>query len=141
MAKWFFYLAAVVLSSSCSAATLTVTGNPGLLLIDSAFIGLAPNTTSDSSTTYSLLDGDGSTQIIGSLNTALPAHTTLTIELAAPSGANSQGAIALSTMPQSLVTNISNGTYNNLSITYRFSATITAGVISPTSRTVTLSII
>jgi hypothetical protein len=80
-------------------------------------------------------------QITAQLNANMPAGTTLTATLAAPAGATSVGAIALTTTAQALVINIPRGIIATHSITYQFSATAAAGVIPNTSRTVTLTLI
>ncbi len=120
--------------------SITISGTPGHLNINSANAGQAPYTVSDSSTVYSLVV-DGTRKITGHLDNNLPSHTTLMVNLAAPSGASSLGAISLSTLANDLVTDIPTGSYSNLSINYQFSATPLAGVLPITSRTVTFTIL
>ena len=71
----------------------------------------------------------------------MPSGTTLTANLAAPSGATSAGAVALSTKAADLVTGISTLNASGLAITYSLSATTAAGVVASTVKTVTLTIV
>lgn len=113
---------------------ITVSGDPGLLQATST----TPAT--DSSTTYDITTNDTSKKITGVLDFAMPAETTLEVELAAPTGATSAGAVALSAVAADLVTGINTVSESGLSITYTFSATALAGVIASDTRTVTFTI-
>ena len=122
-------------------ALLTVSGNPSSLGITTASAGGVPNTVTDTSTTYSFTSSSDASRIVGAVNSNLPGNTSLTIMLAAPAGASSAGGVVLSTTNQDLVTNIPIASGSNLNITYQFSATCAAGVISPITRTVTLTLL
>jgi len=117
-----------------------LSGNPGPLTIDSATAGSDPTDATDSSTTYSITTNDTNKTITGSVDSAMPSGMTLSVELAAPTGATSLGAVSLTTTPQNLVTGIANLAESNLGITYTLSATAAATPEGPSNRTVTLTI-
>lgn len=131
----------ILLFDSALADDITVSGNPGALIVNSATAGSDPDAASDATTTYGVDITTDNKKITGAINTAMPANTSLKVTLAAPSGATSVGQVTLSTSAQDLVTGLLNGTNENgLSITYEYSSTIEAGVISSSSKTVTLTI-
>ena len=75
---------------------------------------------------------------------AMPANTTLSILLGVPAGsvgASTLGTVALSTLPQTLVTNVKSVNNAQGGITYTFAATVAAGVITSRTRTVTFTIL
>ncbi len=65
---------------------------------------------------------------------------TLTVDLAAPSGATSAGAQPLGTTAVDLVTSLTRVAQGGLGVTYTLSATAAAGVVASTTRTVTYTI-
>lgn len=124
------------------ADDITVNGNPGALIINAAMAGFQPDAANDATTTYGVNITTDNMKITGAIDTAMPAQTTLKVTLAAPTGATSVGQATLSTSTQDLVTGLLIGTnQSGLSITYEFSATVEAGVIPSSSKTITLTII
>jgi hypothetical protein len=119
---------------------LSVAGNPGHMLVNSASAGQEPDAVQDSSTTYGISTNGSNRKITGELDSAMPAGTALQVNLSAPSGASSQGNSTLSPAPVDLVTGISSVSQDNLTITYTFSALVQAGVLGSGSRTVTLTL-
>jgi hypothetical protein len=119
---------------------LLVSGSPAPLVVSAAVAGSAPVSVTNSSTTYTIALALGSHKLTGQINAGMPTGTTLSVTLAAPPGATSQGAVALSTTPHDLVTNISLVAATTRAITYRFSATSAAGVVPAQTRTVTLTL-
>lgn len=119
---------------------ISVSGDPGNLVINSATAGSQPNSDSDNSTTYSITTNESDKKITGKIDSAMPANTTLQINLVAPTGGSSQGNVTLTTTDADLVTNISQVAQSGLTITYTFSATVSAGTLSSDSRTVTLTL-
>ena len=118
-----------------AAQTLTVaplTASP--LTVTSAVAGQQPTAVSGSGGTYSVvtLNKTAYTTITARLSAPLPANTTLSVTLASPgSGAVSMGAVQLTTSAQPVVTALpSRLSVSGLSITYTFSATSAAGVLS-----------
>jgi hypothetical protein len=115
---------------------------PGSLIIGAAVAGSDPTGVSTSSAMYRVKVANGSTkQIMASINSAMPAGTTMTISVAAPPGATSAGTVTLTTTPQTVVTNVTNSSFSaDLAITYTLSATSAAGVIASANKTVTLAV-
>jgi hypothetical protein len=123
------------------AQLLLVSGNPGALSIVSAVPGSAPTPVSDAGTTYTVTTVQRS-KIVVSINSAMPAGLTLTVTLAAPAGATSVGPVVLSTTPLDAVTGIPLLTLlATHSVTYTFSATVAAGPVASSTRTVTLTLL
>jgi hypothetical protein len=119
--------------------TVTVSGNPALMRVNTAVAGSQPNAVVNASTTYTVRVTTGQPRkITGRLMTALPAGATLVVNLAAPPGATSLGPVALTTTEQDLVINIPRPTNSTRTITYTFSATVLGGVIPNSNRVVRL---
>ena len=127
--------------SNIYADSLSFSGAPAPLVINQATAGGNPISVSNSSTSYNIVNLKNGAKLVGSINANMPPHTTLTIAITAPSQATRPGPIALSTTAQTLTMNIPPCSYNALPITYTFSATIAAGVISTTQRIVTITLI
>lgn len=118
----------------------TTSGNPAALIVNTAVAGSEPSAAIDSTTTYAITTNQLNKKITGVLDSAMPANTKLEINLAAPTGATSLGNVALSDVATDLVTGISRLAESGKTITYTFSATIAAGVIASSTRTVTLTV-
>lgn len=121
--------------------TITVGPNPALLRITVAVPGMNPSSVS-SATTYTIkaVRANKPQKVTGVLNAAMPPGVTLTIQLSAPTGATSSGAVALDATVRDLVGNITNLTAEPGTITYTLSATAAAGVVAAGSRTVTFTV-
>lgn len=119
---------------------ISVSGNPGNLVVSTATAGSEPDAVTDNSTTYSITTNESSKKITGSISAAMPTNTTLQINLTAPTGGSSAGNITLGTVAADLVTGIATVAESGLTITYTFSATVDAGVVASDSRTVTLTL-
>jgi len=117
---------------------IAVTGSP-TLTINSAVAGQQPQPVVDTTSRYSISTNGTNKRISASIDKQLPANTTLEIRLAAPASGTSTGYMTLSTTPVDVVTGINNAASANRTITYRFSATTAAGVVSD-SCTVTLTL-
>lgn len=128
-------------NSNANVTHLSFSGRPSPLVINRTVAGNAPLAVSESSTSYHIINSQAGAKIIGSLNANMPSNTTLKILITAPSGATRPGPIVLSTTPQDLTTNIPPCSYQGLPVTYTFSATLKAGVVPPTQRTVTITLI
>lgn len=120
---------------------LSVSGNPGALTITTATAGAAPSVATDATSSYAITTNETSRRITGSIETNMPDGVTLSITLAAPTGAASMGKRQLSTTATELVSGISTLNESGKTITYELSATSAAGVISSATRTVTLTIL
>lgn len=119
---------------------ISVSGNPGHLVINSATAGSQPDTVTDISTTYSITTNETGKKITGKIDSSMPPGTSLQINLAAPTGGSSQNYVTLTTTDSDLVTGISQVGETGLGITYKFGASVSAGTISSTTRTVTLTL-
>ena len=119
---------------------LTVSGNPAALNITTAVAGSQPTAVSNNSTTYTVLVVLSS-HITAQLGSNTPVGVTLTINLAAPTGATSAGPVALDATARNVVNNITNVLPQTRSITYQLSALASAGVISSRMATVTLTVV
>ncbi len=118
----------------------TISGNPAAMKINSAIPGMQPTDEVNATTTYSISTNESNKKITGMLNSNMPADTYLKIRLAAPSGAVSSGDVILSSKPADLVTGISKVAESGKTITYTFSSTVAAGIISSGMRTVILTV-
>jgi hypothetical protein len=119
---------------------ISVSDNPGPLVISllDEFGDLVSAT--DATTTYDITTNEVSQRITGELSSSMPDYTTLEVALDAPTGGDSYGQVVLTTSPQNLVTGISTLSETELTIGYEFSATIAAQHIHESYRTVTLTI-
>jgi hypothetical protein len=119
---------------------ISVSGNPGALTVSTATAGSAPNAVTDASTTYSITTNEPTRKITGAINTDMPSGLTLSVTLAAPTGATSAGKKALTSVATDLVTAISTLNESAKTITYELAATSAAGVVPSATKTVTLTI-
>lgn len=118
----------------------SVSGNPSALVVNSATAGSQPDVATDASTSYNITTNESNKKITGSIDTAMPANTTLSVSVTAPTGGASAGSVDLTTTDQDLVTAISTVAESGLSISYSFSATVDAGTVASASKTVTLTV-
>jgi hypothetical protein len=118
---------------------IAVTGSPSLT-ISTAVAGNAP-TSVTAAASYAITTNQSNRKITASLNTAMPADVTLSVALAAPSGASAPASpVVLTTGAQDVVTGVSLLNAAALSITYTLSATSAAGVVPSSSKTVTYTV-
>jgi hypothetical protein len=124
-----------------NVGSITVGGNPGLLRINAATPGMEPNpAVAVTSYTVEAAKANKPQKVTGEIDMAMPAGVTLTIELSAPTGAASNGPVALDATARDLVGNIRNTNPELGTITYTLSTTVAVGVVTPQSRTVTLTV-
>jgi len=117
---------------------IAITGSP-LLTISSAVAGQEPQPVVDTSSTYSISTNGTNKRITASISRSMPPHTTLEIQLEDPGSGTSMGFVTLSTVAADVVTGISRAAAANRTITYRFSATTAAGILTKAC-TVTLTL-
>jgi hypothetical protein len=117
-----------------------VSGNPAALIVSTATAGSQPDDATDNSTTYAITTNGTNKKITGAIDSAMPANTTLQVNLTAPTGGSSAGAVTLTTSAADLVTAISQLAESGLTVTYTLSATVAAGVVASDTRTVTLTL-
>lgn len=139
MKKVLFCLS-VMFFSHLNGDTLTISGNPGTLIIDTATAGSAPDSVSDSTTSYSVSTTTRRT-LTGKINSALPTGVTLQVSCEVPSGGTSSGLQKMGTTAKTLGTKINSATVvSGLTITYQLSATVSAAPVSNQTRTFTLTV-
>ena len=117
---------------------LSVSGSPAPFTITTAGAGSQPAALTNSVTTYSVRAKAAAQKITAHLDAPMPLGTTLTVEMVAPAGATSMGAVSLDATDRNIVINIAN-VNTTQGITYVFSATVAAGVIPTLTRTVTFT--
>ncbi len=126
-----------------SVQKLSVSGNPAPLIIGTGVAGTSSLTpVSDATTTYSETHNNTlPMKITAGIDVALAAGYQLQINLASTQGTSS-GTVDISsaTTAVSVVTAIAKGSDNAKVITYTFSASATAGVLTSGTHTVTLTI-
>lgn len=139
---------AVLLAGSAKGAqaqllltALTVSGSPAPFTITTAVAGSQPAALTNSVTTYFVKAKNliGAQKITAQLDAPMPLGTTLTVQLVAPPGATSLGAVSLDATVRDVVINIAKENGANYGITYVFSATVAAGVVPTQTRTVTFT--
>ena len=124
---------------------IATSGNPGALTITTGTAGTdALTSVSDNSTTYSITQNFANTvKITANLDAALSSGYTLDINLASTKG-TSAGAVDISNATSgsavNVVTAIHEGADAAQTIGYTFSALASAGTLSSTSKTVTLTL-
>jgi len=124
---------------------IATSGNPGALTISTGTAGSDNlSAVTDNSTTYSITQNYGnSVKITASLNSALPAGYTLKLALGSTKG-TSAGSVDISNATSgsavNVITGIQKGADAGQSISYTFSALASAGTLSSTAKTVTLTL-
>ena len=136
-------LIASAAQAGAQQTALSTTGSPGTFTISTATAGSQPLTLTNSATSYSVTakNSAGPKKIIAQLDAPMPFGTTLTVNMVAPSGATSMGAVALDATTRDIVINIVKENSVTQGITYTFAATAAAGVIPAQSRTVTFTLV
>lgn len=119
---------------------ISVSGDPTNLVVNTATAGSEPTADTDATTTWAVTTNESSKKMTGSIDSNMPANTTLEVNLAAPTGGTGQGDVTLSTTAGDLVTGIATVAESGLTITYTLSATIAAGVVAQAQKTVTLTL-
>jgi hypothetical protein len=121
---------------------ITVSGDPGALVVNTAVAGSEPSADTDNTTTWAVTTNGGTDgkKMTGDINSNMPANTTLEINLTAPTGGSGSGDVTLSTTAADLVTLIDSVAESGLTITYTLSALIAAGVVPQATKTVTLTL-
>ena len=110
------------------------------LVVTTATAGSPPSAATSAVATWAVTTNQSGAKITAAVNSALPAGLTLSANLAAPGGASSTGLTALSTTAADVVTGITKVAQGSLGVTYQLDATVAAGVVASTTRTVTYTI-
>jgi len=121
---------------------ISVSGNPGTLIMNAATAGALPDAVSDSSTSYSVTTNGTTKKITAKIDSAMPTDLALKVFLTAPnvSGASAIGAV-LTTAEADVVTGIGPVVASDLTIRYELHP---AGTTPPTptsgTKTVTFTL-
>ena len=124
---------------------ISTSGNPSALTVTTGTAGTdALTSVSDNSTTYSITQNFGNTvKITANLDAALQAGYTLNINMVSTKG-TSAGSVNISNATSgsalSVVTGINRGADAGQTISYTFAALASAGMLTSTTRTVTLTL-
>lgn len=136
-----FTLACCLFPSLVFGDTITLSGNPSTLTINSATAGSQPNNATNASTTYSVSTSNTVRAINGKLSANMPTNVTLQVSLVAPTGATSLGSVTMTTVAANLVTGIPINTVASAkTVTYTLSATAAAAQVSNATKTLTLTL-
>jgi hypothetical protein len=119
---------------------IAASGDPGALTVSTATAGAEPDAVTDNTTTYAVTTNGTNKKITGEVDAAMPASTTLEVNLVAPTGGSSAGDVTLTTTAADLVTSVAQRAESGLTVTYTFSATVAAGIVASDTRTVTLTL-
>jgi succinyl-CoA synthetase alpha subunit len=112
------------------------------MTVSGATAGFQPLTVTNNATTYTV-----SALLIkpiketDNINDNKPACENLTVILVAPSGATNNGRVALDNIARDVVTNITNAIPQSRTVEYQLTATVSAGVVPTSTRTVTLTLV
>ena len=126
---------AITLLTLSGSATVTITtGTAGTGLTD---------VTDSAGVTYAITNNAGadSKKLVGSLDTSMPANTTLSAAVTAPTGGASAGFVALTTSDQDLVTGIDNVAESSIGVSFKLHATVAAGIVASDSKTFTMTVL
>jgi len=120
---------------------ISVSGDPGTLVIYKATPGRNPTPATDSSTKYAITTNGTGMKITAKIDTNMPTGLTLMVNLEAPNRASSPGDVVLiDNEAKAVVTEISQVAQDNLTITYTLEATAQAAEVSYGMKTVTFTL-
>lgn len=115
-------------------------GSPATLTINGGTAGGGLTPAMDTTTQWAITTNGVGKKVTAQLNSNMPAGVTLSIQLAAPTGATSLGSVAVSTTTADLVTGITQLSESGLSVTYVLSASVSAATTVAANRIVTFTI-
>jgi hypothetical protein len=122
-------------------ASIKVSGNPQPLIIHKAKAGKEPESAVDTSTTYTLqVPPNATTTLSVSIDSPMPEGTNLFVSLSTPGEHNKSPTIPLKVVPQVVLTRILAGIYEDLTITYEYSATVAAGIVPLSSKNIVFTL-
>lgn len=141
------YLYLIYLSSFLSLAAeaqsandLRISGNPAMLIVNSAEAGSQPDIAIVTGTTYNIKTNRSGQKITASINFAMPSNLYLLLRLSPPKNAYAEEYVILTPVAKNVVTNISKVNEKNLGITYGLAASIAAPPQGPLTRVVTFTL-
>lgn len=123
---------------------LDITAASVTLAVSTATAGAQPSQAT-ASTTYGITTNEASKKITCNLDTAMATGLTLKVTAAAPTGATSAGAVDISAAtalaPATLVTGITKVAASGLALSFTLDATVAAGVVASSTKTLTMTIV
>jgi hypothetical protein len=134
-------LLALALVLGSRAASAQVIPPVGPLRITTATAGSQPIAVTGSTSYSATLVFGGQMKVNARLDVNMPANTSVTVKLTAPSGGTSLGNVTLDTTPRDVVIAALPAFFTNVTILYTFSGTVLAGVLPVTTRTVTFTLL
>ena len=134
---------AIVTYEVASITQLSLTGAASVKIVAGTAGQGLPSVTDSTGVTYDITNnaGEDSKKLIGKINTVMPDNTVLSVNVTAPSGALSEGFVALTDSDQDLVTGIDNVNETGVAISFKLDATVAAGVIASATKTFTMTVI
>jgi hypothetical protein len=137
-----FALAALLLLGGRAASAQGVLPTVGPITVASAVAGSQPTPVVNATTNYStVLVFTGQMKIVAQLNANMPAGMTLGVKLTGASGGTSLGVVNLDVTARNIVLATTPAYYTNVNVAYTVTATVAAGVVPSTSRTVTYTLL
>jgi len=111
------------------------------LTVNSAVAGSQPTQATDSDT-YDITTNcaENAKKITGAINTDMPSGLTFKVNMTAPTGGSSQGAVTMSETAANLVTAVDAVAESNIAIDYSLDATVAAGVVASANKTLIVTI-
>ena len=122
-----------------AVSQIAVTGGAQSLTISTATAGSAL-TNASATVSWAVTTNQANQKVTASLDQNLPAGVTLSAQMEAPAGGTSYGPNPLSTTAADLVGSISTVAESGMDLIYTLSATLAAGTVASTTRTVTYTI-
>jgi hypothetical protein len=111
------------------------------LTISTATAGTAPGAVTNSTSSWAVTTNGTNKKLTASLNSNMDTGVTLSLTAVAPSVGTSAGKKSLSTTAVDLVTGMAGVAESGMGLTYELAATLAAGVIASSSRTVTFTLV
>jgi hypothetical protein len=113
-----------------------------VLTVSIATAGGQPASVSNTATAYTVsVHKTATMKITGQLDSSMPLNVSLRLSLAPSTGATSAGLVSLDTIGRDLLTHITNQALETHGITYQLTATVAAGVVQSSFRTITLTLV
>jgi hypothetical protein len=135
-------IAVLLLYGSRSAAAQQALSPAGPIVVASAVAGAQPTSVVYAAPGYSgVVPFVGQMKIVAQLNANTPTGVTLAVRITGGSSGTSLGYVALDISPRDIVLATTPGFYSTVNISYSLSATVAAGVVAATSRTVTYTLV
>lgn len=131
----------VALLLTCSRPAAAQLANVGPLNVTTAVAGSQPLPLIANTTYSGTLVFSGQMKVVCSLNSNMPANTTLAVRLTGPPGGTSLGDVNLDVTVRDLVIAATPPFFTNVAIRYTFTPTVAAGVVPLTNRTATFTLV